>query len=59
MSAFVIQNKYRAFWGWYNGEQVMKSRDNIFQVVRKKRTSAYDEGIYMSGLWVDAHGIAA
>ena len=33
----------------------MKSRDNIFQVVRKKRTSAYD----MSGLWVDAHGIAA
>ena len=37
----------------------MKSRDNIFQVVRKKWTSAYDEGIYMSGLWVDAHGIAA
>lgn len=35
----------------------MKSRDNIFQVVRKKRTSAYDED--MSGLWVDAHGIAA
>lgn len=37
----------------------MKLRDNIFHVIRKKRTSAYDEGIYMPGLWVDAHGFTA
>ena len=33
--------------GRFIGEEVAKM---------KKRTNAYDESIYMSGLWVDAYG---